>query len=443
MKRACIALMMLGISLPARPAEPLTLVRAIEEALVTNPAIRGSVANVAAAGARAGAARAAGRPAVSATTFLSTGTMGSILAGPSEVMPQSLYTVPSASHANLDISAMAPLSTGGRISARTRMADAATRAAMNDLQVTRADVELGVRLAWRGWQLAQAQREITTDALKASDERLRVAEERYKVGSAARLEVLRARTDRAEARQAATNSARDVETARLDIQAAIGTESALPSLATEPLEYTHPTTSEAADIATALESAPEILAAVARAEEGRQDVFAARAAYRPQVSAMAMADTGTTRGEGGMSGYTVGIVVGLPLVDGGLRRAEVTESQARRERAAGDLDAARVEVRHDVAVAWARLRAAEENLTSSEAGVTEAEEGYRVMNQRYEAGKALLLEVLDALSARTRARTLRVEALYEAATATDRLDRAVGRMAPGHAPSHQEPPESR
>jgi outer membrane protein TolC len=288
-------------------------------------------------------------------------------------------------------------------------------------------VALGVRLAWRGWQLATARQGIAADALKASRERLRVAEERYRVGSAALLEVLRARTEQAEARQAVTDAARDVETARLDLQAAIGTPEALPALSPEPLAYEAPTTTEAGDIAAALESAPEVLAARSRAEAGRAAVGAARAAYRPQVSAMAMTDAWATHGEGGDSGYTVGITVGLPLLDGGAREAELAASEARRARVESDLDSARVRIRRDVAVAWADVRAAEANIATSEAAVAEAEESYRVMSQRYEAGKALLVEVLDALAARTRAETRRVEAVYEAAVARDRLDRAVGR----------------
>jgi multidrug efflux system outer membrane protein len=144
-----------------------------------------------------------------------------------------------------------------------------------------------------------------------------------------------------------------------------------------------------------------------------------------------MTDAWGTRGERGNSGYAIGIVVGLPLVDGGMRKAEVAASEARRAHLESDLDAVQVRVRHDVAVAWATVRAAEANIAASEAAVAEAEEGYRVMNQRYQAGKALLVEVLDALAARTRAQTRRVEAVYQAAVATDRLDRAVGRGSGG------------
>jgi outer membrane protein TolC len=431
MKRYAWLLPALALLGQAGFAAPLTLPDAVAMALTVNPSVHGAAADAEAAREEVGAAKAEGRPKVSATRYLSTGTMGSIRNSPPNVMPQNIYAVPATGHADVDLMAMAPLSTGGRVAARTRGAKASARAAAGDLRAARADVALGVRLAWRGWQLAGARRDIAEDTLKASNERLRVAEERYKVGSAALLEVLRARTEQAEARQAVTDAGRDVETARLDLQAAIGTQEALPPLSSEPLAYTPPVTTEAADVAAGLEDAPEILAARSRAEAGRAGVGAAEAAYRPQVSGVVMTDAWGTRGEGGNSGYAIGIVVGLPLVDGGMRKAEVAASEARRAHLESDLDAVQVRVRHDVAVAWATVRAAEANIAASEAAVAEAEEGYRVMNQRYQAGKALLVEVLDALAARTRAQTRRVEAVYQAAVATDRLDRAVGRGSGG------------
>ena len=46
---------------------------------------------------------------------------------------------------------------------------------------------------------------------------------------------------------------------------------------------------------------------------------------------------------------------------------------------------------------------------------------------RNETGRSTLIEVLDAFTALTRARTNRLKALYEYALARDRLARAMGR----------------
>lgn len=55
-----------------------------------------------------------------------------------------------------------------------------------------------------------------------------------------------------------------------------------------------------------------------------------------------------------------------------------------------------------------------------------AREDYRVARLRYEAGKSIPVEVLDALSARTRAASNQVQALYDWNVARDQLLRAGG-----------------
>jgi outer membrane protein TolC len=55
-----------------------------------------------------------------------------------------------------------------------------------------------------------------------------------------------------------------------------------------------------------------------------------------------------------------------------------------------------------------------------------AREDYRVARIRYEAGKSIPVEVLDALAARTRAEQSVVQAKYQFNAARDQLLRAVG-----------------
>jgi len=72
------------------------------------------------------------------------------------------------------------------------------------------------------------------------------------------------------------------------------------------------------------------------------------------------------------------------------------------------------------------LQAAEQNIKTAQSGVAAAEEDYRVAQLRYESGRGINVEVLDALTALTRARTNRVQALFDHNIARDRLLRATG-----------------
>jgi outer membrane protein TolC len=89
----------------------------------------------------------------------------------------------------------------------------------------------------------------------------------------------------------------------------------------------------------------------------------------------------------------------------------------------------KVRVEAEVRRASLELSAAEKNVARSEAAVTAAEEQHRLAGLLYDNGKGILLEVLDALTALTRARSNRLQALYEHSVARDRLLRAMGIIA--------------
>jgi outer membrane protein TolC len=139
-----------------------------------------------------------------------------------------------------------------------------------------------------------------------------------------------------------------------------------------------------------------------------------------------MQDFETTRNNGSDQGYVGGVTAALPILDGGLRRSAVNEAQATVQQARADERDAVLKVNRDVSTALVNLSAAARNVGLSKAAVEQAEEDYRVIKLRYESGKAINVEVLDALAALTRALTNYADALYQHNVARDQLTRATG-----------------
>jgi outer membrane protein len=179
---------------------------------------------------------------------------------------------------------------------------------------------------------------------------------------------------------------------------------------------------------------PDLAATHARRAGGREGVRAARGLYQPQISAGAMADLTQMRDRDFMSGTTFGVVASLPILDGGLRRSQVQAARAEQERLEQETQKVTLQVHQEVTNAWLALQAAAQNIRTAEAGLRSAQEDYRVTQVRYEAGKGINLELLDAVAARTRAETNRAQALYEYGVAQDQLQRAVGSSVPTTTP---------
>ena len=74
------------------------------------------------------------------------------------------------------------------------------------------------------------------------------------------------------------------------------------------------------------------------------------------------------------------------------------------------------------------LPAAEKSVAASRKGLEQAEEEYRVVKARFESGRGIQLEILDAQVAVTRARFNAVNALAEYHSALAMWLRATGRV---------------
>jgi len=153
----------------------------------------------------------------------------------------------------------------------------------------------------------------------------------------------------------------------------------------------------------------------------------AKSAYKSQVYGNAMQGL-SVDSAGTESGFTIGVTIGLPILDGGLRHAAINEAKAMLGVTRQDERQALLAVQQDVNTVWAELQAADTNVKLSEAAVAQADEDYRVVRLRYEAGKSINVEVLDALAALVGAQNNRLLALYEHNVARDSLARAIGEL---------------
>jgi len=179
-------------------------------------------------------------------------------------------------------------------------------------------------------------------------------------------------------------------------------------------------------LAVAEQRRPLLQAHRLRVQAAEHGIGIARSAYRPQVSLFAMGDAMQGRDMDPIRGYTAGVAIGLPILDGGMRRAEVRRSQAERRRQEEELQQAALQVSQEVTSNWLALRAAERNVTTAQAGVRSGDEDYRIAQIRYQEGKSINVEALDALFARTRAQVNLARALFDYQVAADQLRRSLG-----------------
>ncbi len=417
---------------PAQRAQPvisesITVDEAVGIALKNSPTVEARQAMVAAAAARIGMAKAMTRPQVAGTGYATAASTAMIVPGPEVVGgPRTWTMAPDTGRLDGMVMGMYPLYTGGKLQAQINNAQSLRNAATGDLAASELNAALAAKTAYYQVLLARELVDVYQQRVTEAQERLRIAEEALKEGRIARYDLLRNQTDLAESRQQLNNAKRDVEVALADLKNALGVSQESSVTLTSSLSVPE-LLEQLADLQQlAVQQRPEVAAAQSRIQAAQANVAVAKSAYKPQVYATGMAEIMASAGDSD-GGALIGVTAALPILDGGLRKSAVNEAQAMVGQAEAERRDVLLAVNRDVSASYARAEAAAKNVDLAKAAVDQAEEDYRIIKLRYEAGKAINVEVLDALASLTRARADYVAALYNYNVARADLLRATGR----------------
>ena len=314
--------------------------------------------------------------------------------------------------------------------ARVRAAKAAVTGSTADERAVVENAALTTALVYlrgtRSLALVSARRADSSIAA----ELVHLAEEQRKAGVSAAIDVTRARTQLVVAEGQLILAADASDRDRIDLARTLGLDPATPIQLTDTLSSAlavvpRPENRDSA-IARALEDRPDLAAEHARGDAARQDSSAISAERLPRLA---------VEGDYGVNGPTVpsaimtrqlAVSLNIPLLDGFGREGRKAEQDALaresdvrehdlRQQIAADIDVAVIEINAAEAqqqIAAERLRLAEDELSQS--------------RERFAAGVAGNIEVINAQSSLILARDADIESRFGAANARVALARALG-----------------
>lgn len=424
---------------PATPAAteaapgPLTLAGCIELALAHNPELAATEWDVNAARAQRDVAAAARLPGLRATGAYAHHLDDQRLVparenGEPGVFGDDLWAA--------DLVLTLPLFTGGRLLNEVRAADLLAGASRQRLARTRQELVFNVTSLFYGILAQERVVESLVFSRRALEQHRGRVTNLVEAQKAARVDLLRTEVRLADLEQRLVRERNVLAVQSRRLQNLLGIEGpAEPRGLAGDLEAAP---AEEPTLATALAAAkrqrPDYRAARTALEAQARRVDAARGAHWPVLSLRGAYGgrwaTGPSQEPAGTDAAedvgSVALLLDAPLFEGGRLTAREREERARLEAARERLRRLDLQLALDVETALLNVASSRQRIEATRLAVTQAQEGFRIEQEKYAYGKGTITDVFDAQSALLDAETTLYRALAEHQTAQAQLRVAVG-----------------
>ena len=356
--------------------------------------------------------------------------------------PQAIESFPNSTppnnNWNSDIQIVQGIYEGGKLIAAIQAASATKKQSIAQDQTQVADTLLAVRLAYYDVLLAAQQITVNEASVKLLQKELDDQQRRFDAGTVPHFNVLRAEVALANAKPNLFHATSQYRVSKNVLANLLGYNLPREVLENIPLNLTDTfdITSWNMILPDAIQQALERRTELADLREQvvlqNLNIVNAKSGYKPTVQAFA----GYTWNNSQFTdpndlsytihGWNVGGQLTWAFFDGGLTIGKVQQAKALYKKSQTELEDRSRQIELDVRTAYSDFLEAKEVLDSQTKVQEQAEEALREANARFDAGTGTQLDVLDAETSLTQARTTQVQALHDYATARARLERAIG-----------------
>ncbi|MCC7435875.1 MAG: TolC family protein [Methanoregulaceae archaeon] len=298
-----------------------------------------------------------------------------------------------------------------------------------NLEAARNDLHQNVKRAFFGVLQSQAAITVSEEALARAKDRLKNVRAEMVAGTRAKVDVIRIETTVAQAEADLTVAQNQLKLAKSSLNNVLGRAIEAPLEISNPAFWRPAPMSEEDLFKTAKESRPELKAVALQQEVLAFVRLAEERGGVPSLNFSAVhSRTFGSTGFGSSTASTTGVVaLSIPIWDSGITRARVKAARQDEEQVKLQGEQLTLAISLQVRQAYANLMNAAARRTLAEQQVKLAEESYRLTTVKFEAGEGIPLEVADAGTQLTQAKTLLVNAQYDYLRAIADLEHAIGK----------------
>jgi len=348
---------------------------------------------------------------------------------PSGIMPK-IITIGDANNYALGLSIQQPIFTGGRIWRGYRIAEYAATAAEENCQRARNDLITEVQQAYLGVLKVQEYEKVAAEAVKQMQAHLQDLQNMYDVGMVTENDLLRTKVALSNTKLGLIKARNGVRLAKVAFCSKIGLPLEQPIRLTEKLQIIDlpPINLEDA-IQKALENRPEIKAMHNNIKIARTAVAISKAAYYPSIFLAANYSYRRPDRQYNPKFYTtwtISLVAQLNLFDWGQTAFQIEQAQSQLQQTEHAMKQLQDGIVLQITQTYLSLLEAKEKVETTKINIQQAQENYRVTNEKFKQGLVSNTELLDANTLLTQAKTEYINALADYRIAYANLMHAIG-----------------
>jgi len=330
-----------------------------------------------------------------------------------------------------NLSLKQPIYTSGKVGTALKLASLESEGTSVDVARVEQDVRLRVIRAFYDLLLAGRLLDVSRETVAQREEHLKMARARHEAGVATEVDVLRSQVSLANTQPELIRAENEVRRVRATLNNLLVRPIDFPTEALGELRFMEEPDAELGQIVRqALDRRPEIQRLRINELEADAQKKLANAENRLRLDFNGQygfsARDPVNLGDHQFTRWMFTLSVGLPLFDGGRRSGLVRQAVAARRIAALQRTEAENGIRLDVQNAVDELERARRTVEAARLNVREAERVLTMMQDNYRYGAATTLDVTDAQTALSVARTNLLRGLYDHTLARAQLRWEMG-----------------
>lgn len=297
-----------------------------------------------------------------------------------------------------------------------------------EVKKTAFDIVLGVKNAFYDVLKKKDLLEVSKTALTTSEKHLEQSKELYKEGLVPRSDVVKSEVQVSNARLDVVKTENALLSAKANLATAMGQPVTTDFNVVASDEGLLPILPSFKDsLLIAYDQRPELKGSHAKIESAKASIDQAKSGLYPNLSFDASYGWQQAEFSPSEKKWSVGLTIGIPIFEQLTAKSKINQAAANLAGLKATETQTTRSIELDVQQAWLSLKEAMERFDVTKKTLEQAEEDMRVSEGRYKEGLGNILEVIDAQTALTQAKTNSVVALYDIASAGAKLDRAIGK----------------